>query len=221
MQKLNTSRIDAYKVIVNDLMSPAGVLAPVIGDALLTYRPVREHEVNKKSFRAKRIEQIDIPREMLFFTDLFENLDVKKSAMEPFWIEKDALGVVNEKAFIKFIESPKHKDIVWWYKNGDSGSEYFSISYRNPDENKEKLFYPDWIVQAKDTVYILDTKAGITAESNDTKYKAEALQAWLKGKKHFAGGIVVLDGPNGWKINRNVKYSFDSSMKGWEVFDLK
>lgn len=221
MKKLKTSRIDAYKIIVNDLVNPASILAPIIGDALLEYRPVREQEVNKKFARAKRIEKIEIPRETLFFTDQYETLDVKKSAMKPFWIEKDYLGRVNEEAFIKFLESSKNKSIVWWYKNGDLGSEYFSISYYNPDENKEKLFYPDWIIQTKSKIYILDTKAGITAESNDTKYKAEALQVWLKGKKGFNGGIAVQDGPNGWKINRKAKYSFDSSMKGWEVFDLK
>lgn len=219
MNKLKAGRIDAYKIIVNDLLSPSGALAPVIGDALLEYRPVREQEVNKKSARAKRIEHIEIPREALFFTDQYESLPAKKSAMEPFWIGKDYAGRTNEEAFVKFLESLK--GVVWWYKNGDSGSEYFSISYYNPDENKEKLFYPDWIVQTKDTLYILDTKAGITAESNDTKYKAEALQVWLKGKKGFAGGIAVQDGPNGWKINRNAKYSFDSSMKGWEIFDLR
>jgi len=219
MNKLKAERINVYKIIVNDLLSPSGALAPVIGDALLEYRPIREQEVNKKSARAKRVENIEIPREALFFTDQYESLPVKKSAMEPFWIEKDYAGRTNEEGFVKFLESSK--GVLWWYKNGDSGSEYFSISYYNPDENKEKLFYPDWIVQTKDAVYILDTKGGITAESNDTRYKAEALQAWLKGKKGFDGGIVVQDGPNGWKINRNTKYSFDSSMKGWEVFELK
>lgn len=219
MNKLEVERVDAYKIIVHDLLSPSGALAPVIGDALLEYRPIREQEVNKKSARAKRVENIEIPRKALFFTDQYEALSVKKSAMEPFWIEKDYTGRTNEEAFVKFLESSK--GVVWWYKNGDSGSEYFSISYYNQDENKEKLFYPDWIAQTKDTLYILDTKGGITAESNDTKYKAEALQAWLKGKKGFAGGIAVQDGPNGWKINKNTKYSFDSSMKGWEVFELK
>ena len=221
MKKLGASRIDAYKIIVSDLVSSASALAPIIGDALLAYRPIREQEVNKKAARTKRVEHIEIPRDALFFTDQYESLNVKKSAMEPFWIEKGMFGAVNEKSFVDFLESPKNKDVVWWYKNGDSGSEYFSISYRNPDDNREKLFYPDWIVQTKDTVYILDTKAGITAESNDTRYKAEALHVWLKGKKGFDGGIVVQDGPNGWKINRNSKYSFDSSMKGWVVFELK
>lgn len=219
MEKLKLSRVDAYKIIVNDLVGEAGALAPVIGDALLAYRPIREQEVHKKATRAKRVEHIDIPREALFFTDQYEKLAVKKSAMEPFWFGKEYIN--NEKNFIKFLESPQNKSVVWWHKNGDNGSEHFSISYYNPDENKEKLFYPDWIIKTKKGVLIVDTKAGITAESNDTKYKAEALQAWLKGKKGFDGGIAVQDGPNGWKINRNAKYSYSGSMKSWEVFDLK
>jgi len=220
MEKLKISRVDAYKIIVNDMLGSAGTLAPVISEALLAYRPIREQEVNKKAARAKRVEHIEVPREALFFTDQYKKLAVTKSAMEPFWIEAEMFGGVNEKAFIDFLESPKNKSVVWWHKNGDSGSEHFSISYYNPDENKEKLFYPDWIVKTKDNVLIIDTKAGITAESNDTKYKAEALQAWLKGKKGLGGGIAVQDGPNGWKINRNTKYSFNPSMKGWEIFDL-
>lgn len=215
MEKLKLSRLDAYKVIVNDLVSPTSVLAPVIGDALLAYRPIREQEVNKKASRAKRIEHIEVPREVLFFTDQYEELKVKKSAMEPFWIEKEYAGRNNEEKFIKFLEVSKN--IIWWHKNGDSGSEHFSISYYNPDENKEKLFYPDWIIKTKDGVLIADTKAGITADSKDTKYKAEALQMWFNGKKGFSGGIIVQDGPNGWKINRNKNYFFSSSMKGWDV----
>jgi type III restriction enzyme len=225
MEKLKIPRAEAYKVIVNDLVSEAGALAPVIGDALLAYRPIREQEVNKKAARAKRVEHIEIPREALFFTDQYEVLPVKKSAMEPFWFEKTSAtlfgGTNNERKFIEFLESSKNKSIVWWHKNGDTGSEHFSISYYNPDENKEKLFYPDWIIKTKSGVLIIDTKAGITAESNDTKYKAEALQAWLKSKKGFDGGIAVQDGPNGWKINRNAKYSHDSSLKGWAVLDLQ
>jgi len=134
---------------------------------------------------------------------------------------KILIGTNNENKFINFIESSKNKSVVWWHKNGNAGSEHFSISYYNPDENKEKLFYPDWIIKTKAGVLIVDTKAGITAENNDTKYKAEALHAWLSDKKGFDGGIAVQDGPNGWKINRNAKYSYDKSMTGWKIIDLK
>jgi type III restriction enzyme len=220
MDKLKIDRTKAYKIIVNDLANPASELAPIIGDSLLKYRSIREKEVNKKATRAKRVENIDIPREALFFTDQYEKLSVKKSAMEPFWIEGGMFGGINEKKFIEFLESSKNKNIVWWHKNGDSGSEHFSIPYYNSDENREKLFYPDWIIKTKNKVYIIDTKAGFTAESNDTKYKAETLQEWLKNKKDFDGGIVVQDGSSGWKINNQKKYSYDQSMKNWEVLDL-
>lgn len=220
MSTLKRDRGDIYKIIVNDLLSPMSALAPVIGDALLEYRPIREQEIHTRATRTKRIELIEVPREALFFTDNYETLPVKRSAMEPFWIERDMFGGVNEKSFIEFLESSRNKNIVWWYKNGDTGSEHFSISYYNPDENKEKLFYPDWIVHTKEATYILETKSGMTAESSDTKYKAEALHVWLKNRKDLKGGIVVQDGPNGWKINSNATYSFDSSMKGWGVLEI-
>jgi type III restriction enzyme len=222
MDKLKIDRTKAYKIIVNDLANPASELAPIIGDSLLKYRSIREKEVNKKATRAKRVENIDIPREALFFTDQYEKLSVKKSAMEPFWIEGGMFGGINEKKFIEFLESSKNKNIVWWHKNGDSGSEHFSIPYYNSDENREKLFYPDWIIKTKNKVYIVDTKAGFTAESNDTKYKADALQKWLKNKKDFDGGIVVQDGSSGWKINNQTQYSYNQNdLKGWKLLDLK
>ncbi|MEN9881396.1 MAG: hypothetical protein RLZZ308_579 [Candidatus Parcubacteria bacterium] len=214
IESLGISRQNAYKIIVNDFIKTSSVLSPIIGRSLEKYRPIRELEVNKKSERAKRIETIQIPRDTLFFTDQYEEMKVKKSAMSPFYIEKDYKGEDNEKEFIKFLE--ENKNVLWWYKNGDSGSEYFSISYYNKDENKEKLFYPDWIIKTKNNVWIIDTKKGTTAEINDTKYKAEALQEWLKGKKNFYGGIAVQDGPNGWKINNNKTYSYSPSFNGWD-----
>ncbi len=207
----------AYKVILNDLLKETSVLKPIIGQALEAYRPIRESEVEKRETRKKRTETIEIPRPSLFFTDDYKEMKVKKSAMNPFYVSNNTAE--NEKSFIKFLD--ENKSVEWWYKNGDSGSEYFSISYYNSDENKEKLFYPDWIIKTKNDVWIVDTKAGFTAESNDTKYKAEALQKWLKGKKGFDGGIVVKDGPNGWKINSNKDYSYTLAMKLWKIFDLK
>ncbi len=218
----NTSRADIYKIILNDLADKhTGILAPAISDALLEYRPIREKEVNKRTSRAKRVDRIEIPPEVSFFTDQFEILDVKKCAMSPFWIEAGMFGGLNEREFIDFLESPKNKSIVWWHKNGDSGSENFCIPYYNLEENREKLFYPDWIVKTTNTTYILDTKGGITAQITDTLFKAEALQQWLKNHKGFDGGIVVNDKPNGWKINRQTRYSYEPSLKDWEILKIE
>jgi len=213
---LTENREQYYKVILNDLLKENSVLKPIIGQGLEVYRPIRDKEVEKREARKKRDENIEIPRKSLFFTDDYEILKVKKSAMEPFYIEKDPFET--ERDFINLLE--ESKNIEWWYKNGDSGSEHFSISYYSDTENKEKLFYPDWIVKTKIKIWIIDTKDGITATDPETKYKAEALQVWLKGKKDFAGGIAVKD-VNGWKINSNKDYSYTPVMKGWESLDLR
>ncbi len=220
INKLEISRTNLYKIILKDLMSSTSLLRPIISEALFQYRPIRDQEVNKKASRAKRIEYLDVPNKKIFFSDLYEELKVNKSALKPFWIKKDYIGRKNEEEFIQFLESKNNKKIEWWYKNEDVGSEYFSISYYNLDEKKEKLFYPDWIIKGKKNIYIIDTKAGITAENKDTKYKSEALQKWLKNKKNFQGGIVVKDGPNGWKINYNSEYSFDSSLQNWQILEI-
>ena len=213
LNHLNEPRQKIYSVIVNDLLKTTSILAPLVGKALEAYRTIREDEVNRKSERAKRVEKIEIPRASIFYTDQYTEMAVKKSAMAPFYIERDYKGEDNESEFIRFLE--ESKSVIWWYKNGDSGSEFFSISYFNPDENKEKLFYPDWIFKTKNTIWIIDTKKGTTAEIADTKYKAEALQEWLKGRKGFDGGIAVADGPNGWKLNNKAKYAYSPSLTGW------
>lgn len=213
METMDVGRKNTYNIIVNDFIKTTSVLSPVIGTALGKYRPLREKEVNKKSERAKRVETIHIPRETLYFTDQYEEMNVKKSAMKPFYIERDYKGEDNEKEFIKFLE--EHKSVKWWYKNGDTGSEYFSIAYYNEDENKEKLFYPDWIIKTEKGVWIIDTKKGATAEMKDTKYKAEALQEWLNSRKGMFGGIAVQDGPNGWKIQNGKTYSYNHTVNGW------
>jgi type III restriction enzyme len=215
---LGNDRLQAYKVILNDLLKEGSVLRPVIAEALSTYRPIRNLEINKKSERSKRIEKLELPRASLFFTDNYVEMKAIKSAMEPFYISKDV--VENEKDFIKLLEE-KGNSVEWWYKNGDLGSENFSISYYNPDENREKLFYPDWIVKANDQIWIIDTKSGFTAEINDTKYKAEALYKWLNDKKNMCGGIVVRDGSGVWKISSAYKYLFNVSFEGWKTLSFK
>ena len=209
---LKEPRHRIYSIVVNDFLKANGVLGPIIGDTLAAYRPIREHEVNHKVSRSKRTEEIEIPRLSIFYTDQYEEMRVKKCAMQPFFIEKDYTGRKNEEAFIDFLEDTDA--VVWWYKNGDFGSEFFSISYHSTVDNKEKLFYPDWIIKTKNKVFIIDTKKGDTAEGAHDR--ATALQAWLKGKKGYFGGIAVEDGSNGWKINMSDDYEYTTALKGWK-----
>jgi len=118
-------------------------------------------------------------------------------------------------SFIRFLE--QNDFIEWWYKNGDSGSENFAVKYFDEDQNKESLFYPDWIVKLKEgKILILDTKKGLTAKNNDTKLKAEALQEWIEKSchKNIVGGIVA-NVSGIWKINKNKTYKWDGNYSDW------
>ena len=81
MGVVDRGRLNAYKSILRDLMKEDSVLRNIIGIALEQYRPIRDQEVNKKSVRARRVETIEIPRPSLVYTENYEVMKVKKSAI--------------------------------------------------------------------------------------------------------------------------------------------
>ncbi|CAH1763248.1 3358_t:CDS:2 [Entrophospora sp. SA101] len=61
-------------------------------------------------------------------------------------------------------------------KEQSYGRSAFAIEYFDTQEKKKRLFYPDFIVRTRGEVYLLDTKSGITAKSQETVDKSNALQ---------------------------------------------
>ncbi len=100
-----------------------------------------------------------------------------------------------EKLFEKFCE--QNESVSWWYKNGDKGDEYFSIVYTD-NSNRQKLFYPDYILSANEKIWIIETKGGFDKDgaSEDidiySEKKAEALEKYCK-KYKLNGGFVRYD----------------------------
>jgi type III restriction enzyme len=134
--------------------------------------------------------------------------DYKQSAMSPVYLPDHMPD--NEKKFIDYLEDSDK--VAWWYKNGDKGSEHFSITYTH--NGKQSLFYPDWIVKTENKTLILDTKSGNTAKDEETKYKAEALFQWLAKHDEFEGGIVRPS--DGWFIHQAKTYSYELSSGNWK-----
>lgn len=64
----------------------------------------------------------------------------------------------SERNFEKFCE--KCNAVDWVYKNGDKGNEYLSIVYAD-NSNRQKNFYPDYIIGVKGDIWIVETKGGI------------------------------------------------------------
>lgn len=104
-------------------------------------------------------------------------------------------GSEAERLFEDYIE--QHKDVVEFvYKNGDKGTEYFSLVYNTASSSHH--FYPDYIVKMKSgDTYIIETKGGENIKGEDKNVdeyaplKYESLKAYLD--KHGLKGAFVRD----------------------------
>ena len=210
-----------YPVIVNELLKNSSVLKTAISRALKDFRQKYEIEIKEKE--EKDIFDLELPAKEASFTEDFEKIEgIQKNAYEEFYNRKKYLGKENEERFIKFLES--QKQIIWWHKQDDSGRDAFAIEYFDTKENKNRLFYPDFIIRTKNRVYLLDPKNDITAKSQETADKSKALQDWIKKNQsrysfEIIGGIVIEKYPN-WSINSKKTYIYEND-QDWDVFNLR
>ena len=109
----------------------------------------------------------------------------------------------------------------WWYKNGDKGNEYLSILYTDNSE-KQKLFYPDYIVGINGEIWIIETKGGFDRSGNSqdidryTAKKFGVLKAYLE-KYGLKGGIVRNDDSTDELCICMEHYSDDIQSDDWAV----
>lgn len=70
----------------------------------------------------------------------------------------DDFRTTSERLFEKYCE--KNGNVKYVYKNGDSGQQYLSIVYGTKFD-KQRLFYPDYVVQLEDgSIWLIETKGG-------------------------------------------------------------
>ena len=139
-------------------------------------------------------------------------------ALQPFYELNNAFEP--EKRFREFLNR-HNESILWWYKNGDSGKEHFSIIYKTTD-GKEANFYVDFIIMLRNgRVCLFDTKDA-TGGIGDSVAKHNALIDYIDKRNelngtHMVGGIIVEDG--GQWLYSPLHISDASSHGGWSAFD--
>lgn len=131
----------------------------------------------------------------------------------------DDFRSMSERLFEK--ECEKNENIEYVYKNGDTGQQYLSIVYATYT-NKERLFYPDYIVKMKDgTIWLIETKGG------ETKGKSKNIDIQVENKfeviKNFANKHgykfgFVRDKNEELYIN-TTEYVEDMNDEKWEVIN--
>ena len=125
-----------------------------------------------------------------------------------------------EKLFERFCEGSGK--VKWFYKNGDKGSEYFSIVYTD-NFGKQKSFYPDYVVGTNDgDIWIIETKGGFTKSGSSedidrfTAKKFGVLRKYLGGY-NLQGGIVRQDKQSGELCICVDKYSDNIHDENWQL----
>lgn len=156
--------------------------------------------------RKQRVEAFtwSVPKERSYNSTVFAAQErIMQHILEPFYEAQDASRP--ERDFVRFLE--EQSDYVeWWYKNGDSGREHFSVSYADTN-GVLRLFFADFIVMLKSgCLCVFDTK---TRDSDPlAPAKHNALLDWAtkrtaEGKKTI--GSVILPHGNGeipvWKYS--------------------
>lgn len=131
------------------------------------------------------------------------------------WVKK--IRSYPESKFEEYCEGNSRVD--WVYKNGDSGSDYFSIVYTDLN-NKQWYFYPDYIVKLKNgEVWIIEAKGG-ESDSGETKnidLQAENKFNQLKryATAHNLRWGFVRDKHHQLKIN-NTEYTENMDNDNWK-----
>ena len=214
-----------YRVFVKDIQKGASSkFRPAITKALIDFKPIAQKILKDKK---KKQEEQEAPTfeiaERYDFTSDYEEVPQKICALDKCFVLKDYKGKNNELNFIKYLET-ESKKINWWFKNGNQGKEYFAIKYFNTVDDKEALFYPDFIIRFKTgKIGIFDPKKDQTAEDPETADKSKALTLKLKELgKGYVGGIAVFE--NGvWYYNGSEKYKYQkgkiSQDKNWQPME--
>ena len=123
-----------------------------------------------------------------------------------------------ERMFEKYCQN--EEKVEWFYKNGDSGLEYFSIIFTD-NAGKQRLFYPDYIINYNGEIWIIEAKGGESKggeNENRDKYAAKKAAALKKytAKYDLCGGFVRLNKFDMELYINNDVYREDMSDVSWK-----
>jgi len=126
----------------------------------------------------------------------------------------------SERMFEFFCEH--NENIKWFYKNGESSSDYFSIVYVDAVNHKWH-FYPDFIVCDKDNkIWIIETKGGENADGESknidikVENKFEALKEYAN-KYNVNWGFVRDYDKNESLYLCNTEYTEEMENENWKL----
>lgn len=204
---------EVYAFVLNN----ADRLRHLVREAMAYELAQLQLEIKQKSYYEFRIPQSCL---FTYNGDAKTQIIMKKNVYQNY-LSSAAPRSVPEVKFEKFCE--RSDSIGWWYKNGDKGNEYFSIVYVD-NSNRQKLFYPDYIISVNGELWIIETKGGFDRSGNSqdidlyTPKKFGVLKAYLD-EHGLKGGIVRNDATTDELCICIDHYSDDIGSNDWQVLE--
>lgn len=210
-------------------LQPKNLYAFIINNKSLIEQGLKKAMSNSKyknqqmSFSYKDIEEeFYIPREILFtFDSKIKVTDCLEKNVYEGYLSSAAPRSQGEKLFEQFCEG--NSNIQWFYKNGDKGNEFFSIVYYD-NSSKKHHFYPDYILNIMDEIWIVEIKGGesIDGKNEDVDlFSSKKMEALLKyiNRYNYKGGFVRLNKSDMRLYISTTEYKEDMSHECWKRLD--
>ena len=204
---------EVYAFVINN----ADRLRHLVREAMAYELAQMQFEIQQKSYYEFRIPQSCL---FTYNGEAKTQLVMKKNVYQNY-LSSAAPRSMPEVKFEKFCE--RSDSVEWWYKNGDKGNEYFSIVYVD-NSNRQKLFYPDYIISVNGELWIIETKGGFDRSGNSqdidlyTPKKFGVLKAYLE-EHGLKGGIVRNDATTDELCICMDHYSDDIGSDDWQVLE--
>ena len=202
---------EVYAFVINN----ADRLRHLVREAMAYELAQMQFEIQQKSYYEFRIPQSCL---FTYNGEAKTQLVMKKNVYQNY-LSSAAPRSMPEVKFEKFCE--RSDSVEWWYKNGDKGNEYFSIVYTD-NSNRQKLFYPDYIISVNGELWIIETKGGFDRSGNSqdidlyTPKKFGVLKAYLD-EHGLKGGIVRNDATTDELCICMEHYSDDIGSDDWAI----
>ena len=209
---LNLNLKEFYAFIINNV--------DILKGDFIEFSGIKHKQI---AFLENRVEDFIIPLEEHYRYVPFEpnvrNLESNVYKEYNTSMITDDFRSTSERLFEKYCE--KNENVKYVYKNGDSGQQYLSVVY-GTNFDKQRLFYPDYIVQLKDeTIWLIETKGGEKQGQSKNidiqiENKFEAFKVFAM--KHGYNFGFVRDRNDELYLN-NTEYVEDMRDRSWKLLE--
>jgi type III restriction enzyme len=188
----NDPSLIVQKIVVHE--SNRAIFGEIMDLAIAEYAEIRKEEVMEKITAGEQFYDYDLPKELFHNQHTEVVVPQKKYAFDYCYLDRSRSNP--EQQFEELID--QMVDVKWWWKNGESRKEYFSVKYEYP-EGTPRAFFPDYILKLRDeSLMIIEMKSASDFDGlTTTPLKMKALNDYLENSKkvkNVSCGIVVAKG---------------------------